>query len=288
LSSADLLITDVEIVDGTGAPSFPGFVIVSGDRIAHVGHEGEAEPAEGPRRIQAVGRTLCPGFIDVHNHSDLVPFVEPWMDSALRQGVTSLVVGNCGSSAFPPEGAPELAALIGVEPGGLDVSWTSCGGYLEAVDACHPAVNLATLIGHGALRLAAMGMERRSPTAEEMATMRRLLREGMQAGAVGMASGLVYFPGMYARTEEVAELAPFDGVYASHIRGEGTMLFDAIDEAFRIARHAGVPAHVSHLKLESSLAWGQIDRVLGIFDDARAGGLDATADQYPYPAWAST
>ena len=281
----DLLIADAGIVDGTGAPLFRGSVGVRGDRIAAVLNDGAALP-EASRRIEANGRALAPGFVDVHNHSDVVPLVEPWMDSALRMGSTTLVVGNCGASPWPPAGAPEMATLIGVPPDELEMPWPTFASFLEGLERCEPAVNIVALVGHGALRREAMGLERREPTGEELSHMRRMVNEAMQAGAVGLSTGLIYVPGIYSRTDEVIalaeEVAGFGGVYASHIRGEGRDLFAAVREAIRIGARAGVPAHVSHLKCEGSSAWGRTDELLALFD-----GHDATADQYPYTAWAS-
>ena len=282
----DLLVVDATIVDGTGAAPFRGSVGVLGDRIVTVARGGAAAP-EAARRIEARGRALSPGFVDVHNHSDVVPLVEPWMDSALRMGSTTLVVGNCGASPWPPAGAQEMATLIGVRPQDLEMPWPTFASYLEGIEACRPAVNVAALVGHGALRQEAMGLERRDPTPDELSRMRRMVTEAMEAGAVGLSTGLIYVPGIYSRTDEVVALAeavaPFAGVYASHIRGEGRDLFAAVREAIEIGARTGVPAHVSHLKCESSLVWGRTDELLELFD-----GHDATADQYPYTAWASS
>jgi N-acyl-D-amino-acid deacylase len=281
----DLMIADAVVVDGTGTPAFHGSVGVAGDRIAWVGRDGAPEPGAA-RRIEAGGHALSPGFVDVHNHSDVVPLVEPWMDSALRMGSTTLVVGNCGASPWPPAGAPEMATLIGVPAGELDMAWPTFGSFLDGLEACGPAVNVAALVGHGALRQEAMGLARRPPTDDELAQMRRQTIEAMEAGAVGLSTGLIYVPGIYSATEEVVALAeavaPFGGIYASHIRGEGRDLFTAVREAIEIGRRAGVPAHVSHLKCESSVVWGRTEELLALFD-----GEDATADQYPYTAWAS-
>jgi N-acyl-D-amino-acid deacylase len=286
---ADLVIADATVVDGTGAPPFEGTVVVVGERIDSVVAAGDPLPRDGAARIvDARGRAVSPGFVDVHNHSDVVPFVEPWMDSALRQGSTTLIVGNCGASAWPSAGAPELAEMIGVEANALGDAWRGFGDYLDRVDAARPAVNVAALVGHGALRLEVMGMDRRRPERAELEAMGRLAVEAMDAGAIGLSTGLIYAPGMYADTEEVVELAravaPFDGIYASHIRGEGERLFEAVDEAIEIGRRAGLPAHVSHLKCETDLAWGRAPELLGRFH----GADDVTADQYPYTAWAST
>lgn len=287
MSPNRLVVVDARIVDGGGAPPFAGSVVVEDDRIAVV---SPADPAPAPadaRVIEAGGRVLSPGFIDVHNHSDVVPFVEPWMDSALRQGSTTLVVGNCGASPWPPAGAPELAALTGVSPEDLGARWSTFAEYLDRVESARPAVNVAALVGHGALRLEAIGPERRPPTDGELDAMRRMAAEAMEAGAVGLSTGLIYAPGMYATTAEVAAVAeatePFGGVYASHIRGEGERLAEAVDEAIEIGRRAGVHAHVSHLKCETELAWGRAEEILAKL----SGSSGVSADQYPYTAWGS-
>jgi N-acyl-D-amino-acid deacylase len=282
----DLVIADASVVDGSGDPAFRGSVGVRDDRIVWVGRGDGPQPPDAALRIDAAGMTLTPGSVDVHNHSDVVPLVEPWMDSALRMGSTTLVVGNCGASPWPPAGAAEMATLIGVRADDLDMPWRTFGEFLDRLGACAPAVNVAALVGHGALRQEAMGLARRAPTGDELGQMTRQAAEAMEAGAVGLSTGLIYVPGLYSRTDEVvalaAAVAPFNGIYASHIRGEGRDLFAAVTEALEIGRRAGVPAHVSHLKCESELVWGRTDELLGLFD-----GRDATADQYPYTAWGS-
>ena len=282
-----LLVAGARITDGSGAPSFAGSVVVEGGRIADVVRDGAAPISTVARVIEARGRVLSPGFIDVHNHSDVVPFVEPWMDSALRQGSTTLVVGNCGASPWPPAGAPELAVLTGVAPEDLGDRWSTFADYLDRVDAARPAVNVAALVGHGALRLEAVGPQRRPPTGDELDAMRRMTEEAMDAGAVGLSTGLIYAPGMYATTDEVVAVAEatrrFGGVYASHIRGEGERLLEAVGEAIEIGRRAGIHAHISHLKCETELAWGRAEEVLTTL----SGSTDVSADQYPYTAWGS-
>ncbi|MFB3737853.1 MAG: amidohydrolase family protein [Candidatus Velamenicoccus archaeovorus] len=288
----DLLIAGGLVVDGSGSAPSPATVAVQGDRIERLIRPGMAEPSAA-RRVDVAGRVVAPGFVDVHDHSDLSPLAEPWMDSMLRQGITTVVVGNCGSSAVPPAGLAEMAGWTGLPPRELDLldlSWTTLAGYLERVDAARPAVNVATLVGHGALRLQAMGDERRAPTPDELRAMRTLLARGMEEGAVGLSSGLIYTPGIHATTEELVELAAaLDGVglYASHVRGEGEPVFEAVEECIEIGRRAGVPSHVSHLKLETDLVWGRAEELLARIDEARAAGDDVSADQYPYPAWES-
>ncbi len=282
----DLVITDALVVDGTGAPGFPGSVGIQGDTLMWVGHAGTAAP-EARERLHATGRVLAPGFVDVHNHSDLGPLVDPAMPSTIRQGVTTVVVGNCGSSPWPPDGAPECARMVGGDPDTMDVRFASFADYLERIEASRPAVNIAALVGHGAIRATTMGLEGRPPTSRELGSMRSAVAEAMQAGAVGLSTGLIYAPGIHAQTDEVVALARESavagGIYASHIRGEGAHLFRAIDEANDVGERAEVPVHISHLKCETSPMWGRAGEVLRRIDGAR----DITADQYPYTAWGS-
>lgn len=294
----DLLITDARVLDGTGDAAFAADVGVAEGRVVLVrrlaeGRSGEAgglagggRPADGPpaaRVVPAAGRVLAPGFIDVHTHSDLAPFTDPWMDSALRQGCTTVVVGNCGGCAWPRRALPDLATTLGVSADDLD-GWDSAAQYLDAVDAARPACNVAALTGFGSLRTAVMGHERRPAAPGEIDRMRGLLAEALQAGALGMSTGLIYVPDMYASTAEIAAvtaaMAPYDGIYTTHLRAEGKLLFDAVREALAIGRLAGVHAHISHLKLEGRFAWGRADELLRL---VLGGG--ATGDQYPYTAW---
>jgi N-acyl-D-amino-acid deacylase len=281
-----VVIRDASIVDGTGSAARRGNVVIEDERIADV---TEADVAGTDRIVEATGLVLAPGFIDTHSHADLSPFVEPGMDSAIRQGITTVVVGNCGSSPWPPAGLEDAAQLVGVSPSDLPARWASFGGFLDAIDEAEPACNVAALIGHGAVRGEAMGAERRPPRDEELDRMRRSVAEAMDEGAVGMSSGLIYPPGMHAETEELIELARVvgerGGVYASHIRDESRWVFDAVAEAIRIGREGGLPAHVSHLKVESSHAWGRGPELLALIDRSRADGADVSADQYPYTAW---
>jgi N-acyl-D-aspartate/D-glutamate deacylase len=284
---ADLVISGALVVDGTGAPPYFGSVTVAGDRIEHVIRGGRELP-QAERTIEAVGRVLAPGFIDTHSHSDVQPFVEPTMDSALRQGITTLVAGNCGGSGAPGNGRREGAELSGIPVEELP-EWTSFSEYLQLAAEARPSVNLASLVGHGTIRGNVLGTQRRAPDSAGMSAMQGQLEEALEAGAVGLSTGLVYAPGMYATTDEVVELArplaAANAIYASHIRAEGELLWDAVDEAIEIGRRAGVPAHISHLKLETELVWGRTQDLLGRLDAARRGGHDVSADQYPYTAY---
>jgi len=281
----DLIVANALIVDGRGTAPFRGSLGVRGDRIVWI-RGGSASP-DAARTIEGDGLVLAPGFIDVHNHSDLSAFVSPDMPSAIRQGITTVIVGNCGTSPWPLAGWADANRMASGDPTLAPPAWESFGDYLNATDAMHPATNVAALVGHGAIRQEVMGLERRPPSADELRAMCRLVDEAMAAGAFGLSTGLIYVPGIHSATDEIVALAEgaarFSGIYASHIRGEGIHLFRGLDEAITIGRRVGLPAHVSHLKCETSLMWG---RGAELLERLHAG--DVTADQYPYAAWNST
>jgi len=285
----DLVLRDALVVDGTGGAPFAGSVGIAGNRIVRIERgSGDVTPPAAST-IDARGRALAPGFIDVHNHSDLSPLILPEMPSTVRQGVTTVVVGNCGSSPFP------LAALddaIWLANGGVDEvprpDWAGYGDYLDAIGAARPAVNIATLVGHASIRREVLGLERRAPSASELARMRAFVTEAMDAGAFGLSTGLIYVPGRFGATDEVVavaeEAARAGGLYASHIRGEARTLFASIEEALEVGARAGLPVHISHLKCDGSHVWRRSGELL----ERLHGAPDATADQYPYTAWNSS
>ena len=280
-TSYDVIVRNTSIVDGTGAPSFEGSVGIRGDRIAKVGEIAE----RGSIDIDARGLTISPGFIDVHSHDDWAVLLRPEMDFKVMQGVTTDVVGNCGMGSAPnPAAAVIFRALHG--PSAKVPEWTDYAGYFRAVDENPPSINVAVLAGHGSLRLGAMGNAKRAPTADEMAKMRGWLRDAIDAGAVGLSTGLIYEPGRYARTEEIIELASemrgTGGLYASHMRNEASGLLDSVRETIRIGEEAGVAIQISHHKASGMENWGLVRESLKLIDEARKAGIDVTADQYPY------
>jgi N-acyl-D-amino-acid deacylase len=256
----DLLITNARVVDGTGNPWFRADVAVKDGRIARV---GRVLPAEALRTIDARGQILAPGFIDVHAHVEDI-YELPDAENFVRMGVTSLVTGNCGGSVV------------------------RVGEYLDKIKETPLSVNLATLVGHNSVRREVFGSANREPTPEELDKMRALVEQAMRDGAVGLSTGLIYVPGVYAKTGEVLELARVaarhGGLYATHMRDEGLRVSDAIRESIEIGERAGMPVEISHFKVSARKLWGDSATTLGLVRAARARGLSVTVDQYAYTA----
>jgi N-acyl-D-amino-acid deacylase len=282
-----LLIRGGSVVDGSGAPARRADVAVDGERIAAV---APSLAGEADRVVDAAGKVVAPGFIDMHSHSDLFYFACPSAESKIRQGVTTEVVGMCSFSQAPVR--PDQHALVKGWVGGIgltpDLQWETFGQYLDTLRRVRPAVNVVHFVGHGALRIAAMGFEARRAEGGEIKAMERQLGEALDAGAWGFSTGLVYPPSSYADTRELIALAramaPRGGQYASHIRGESSMLLDSINEAIRIGEEAGVRVEVSHVKASGRENWPKIDAALRLIEDARARGVDVAGDVYPYNA----
>jgi N-acyl-D-amino-acid deacylase len=260
----DLVILGGQLVDGTGAPARRADVAIKAGRIAAIGTIPRADGAEA---IDATGLIVAPGFIDVHTHADDLA-EHPRAENFVRMGVTSIVAGNCGGSA-------------------LDV-----GKALSGIEQAGASVNFATLIGHNTVRRAVMGTENRAPTITELAKMKSLVWKAMVDGAVGFSTGLQYVPGTYSKTWEIVELARIagdaGGVYASHMRNEGTALEEAIQETIRVGEAASCRVQISHLKVDSPSRWGASAKALSLIDAARARGTVVEADQYAYTAASST
>lgn len=257
----DVLIRGGRIVDGTGNPWYRGDIGVRGGRVVKIGTLG-ASTAD--RVIDAAERIVAPGFIDVHTHIEQGIFRVPRADSYLMDGVTTLVTGNCGSSA------------------------TDLREWFGRLTSTKTGPNIAALIGHNSVRTAAMGTANRQATPDELAKMRSLVEQAMRDGAVGFATGLWYVPGTYAKTEEVVELAKtaaqFGGVYATHMRDEGMSVEAAIDEALNIGRASGLRVQISHFKIIDKRRWSNSTKTLAKVEQARREGLDVVVDQYPYTA----
>lgn len=261
--SADLIIRNATVVDGSGAERFAGNVAIGNGRILAVGNLGDLTARE---EFDASGLVVAPGFIDVHTHADELA-EKPRAENFLRMGVTTLVAGNCGSSA-------------------VDV-----GRALAEIETSGASINFATLIGHNSVRREVMGTDRRPPTPEELEQMKALVAQAMDDGAVGFSTGLQYVPGTYAETEEIVELAKVagarGGLYTSHMRNEGTEIEAAIREAVAVGEASGCRVQISHLKIDSKSHWGYSEQALELIDAARRSGLDVEADQYAYTAASS-
>ena len=255
----DLVITNARVIDGSGNP---GSEQISALKMV-VLFASVASTAQAKQAIDAKGQIVAPGFIDVHTHVESI-YSLPAAENFIRMGVTSLVTGNCGSLT------------------------TDVGEFLGRIQAKPIAVNLATLIAHGSVRRRVVGLDDRAPTAEEQKQMEALVEKGMQEGAVGLSTGLIYTPGTYAKTDEIIGLARvaarYGGLYATHMRNEGEKVADAIRESIQIGEQAGLPVEISHFKISSKKLWGQSPMTLGLVRDARARGLTVTVDQYAYTA----
>ena len=266
----DLVILNGTVHDGGGGAPLAADIGVEGDRVAVVaprtdGGRGLAG-AEARESIDASGRIVTPGFVDVHSHSDFNILIDPNGESKVRQGITTEIVGNCGMSAFPLNPVLRREEWEIRPRRGLELDWDTAEGYFARLESARPAFNLATFVGHGNVRGAVMGFEDRAPTADEMRSMRREVEAALEAGALGMSTGLIYAPGMFADTGEIVGLqraaAARGGIYASHVRGEGDHLLESADEFVRVVEETGSRAQYSHLKASGRRNWGKARRVL--------------------------
>ena len=284
-NSCDILFTGGEVIDGTGAERLRADVAVTGDRISAIGDLGAWRAGQ---KIDANGRIVAPGFIDVHTHDDNLLFRDADMTPKTSQGVTSVVVGNCGVSLAPLVlgGAPPPPPmdLLG---NSADYRFERFGDYLDALDATPPAANAAFLIGHSTLRLGAMSDVTRAANGGEIDAMAKVVEEAMRSGATGFSTGLIYAPNKAAPTDEIVALAQVagdaGGMYVTHMRDEGADIDKSLDETFEIGRRAGLAVVVSHHKCAGRENHGRSAETLARFDSARAGqkvGLDV----YPYTA----
>ncbi len=283
----DLLITNGRIIDGTGAASYPGAVGVEGDEVRIVA--GDLSAVEAGRIMDAAGMAICPGFIDMHSHSDLFLLNDPKHEVKLRQGVTTEALGQDGLSYAPisPDKLDPLlrylAAVNGLPPEGL--RWSSVKDFLDLFDG-RVACNVVYFVPHAAIRVEAMGWDARLPTEGEMTRMQELVRQGMSQGAFGLSTGLTYVPGCYSDTSELVSLCQpvgwMGGLYVTHARYNlGDRLLDPFREAIAVGQRAGVPVQISHY--HSPVA-GMGQQMVELLDEARRRGQDVTYDQYPYPA----
>jgi N-acyl-D-aspartate/D-glutamate deacylase len=281
----DLLIRGGEVIDGTGAPRVRADVAITNGRVTEL---GGFTGRRAMRMIDARGKIVAPGFIDIHSHSDESMLVNSAMESALHQGVTLVVCGNCGGSSAPLHGLAAEEADREYSRLGIKRSWSSFYEYTGAVEQNGAAINVCSYVGHGTLRMSVMGAASRPPTAAELGEMRALLSRAMDEGAIGLASGLIYPPSAYGTTDELTSLCEVvqqkGGLYASHIRNEGAQLLEAVEENLEIGRRSKVRVQLSHHKASGQKNWGKVKESVEKIQEARDRGVDVQADQYPYTA----
>lgn len=279
----NLLIQNGEVLDGTGAEAMRADVGICGDRIAAVGDLSQAEATDV---IDASGQMVCPGFIDVHSHSDAYLLIEPRASSKVFQGITTEVCGNCGASAAPRLGGAKLPSDWQDKP--FPGTWSTVAEYRELFEQVKPAVNEALLIGHNTLHRGVCGYEPRGANPDELKKMCRALEQALDEGGCGLSTGLIYPPASAVPREEIVALtqvvAKHGGIYTSHMRSEGRQLLEAIDEALDIGRRSSARIQISHLKTSGKANWHKLEAALEKIEAARKEGIEVSADRYPYTA----
>jgi N-acyl-D-amino-acid deacylase len=282
----DIIIKNSQIIDGTGAPMFRGDVGIKENKITKI---GDLRNEKAHEEIDAEGKYVCPGFIDVNNHSDTYwqLFSNPDLESLVYQGITTIIGGNCGSSLAPltsPKNIESIQKWADLKK--INVDWLKFKEFVSFMKNKKLSVNFATLVGHGTMRRGILHDEARNLIPKELNFMKKELADSLSNGALGMSTGLIYTHAKLASAEELADLArvvkKYNGVYATHIRGESGELIESCEEAIEVARRSGVKLHISHLKAMGRKNWNKMDEALGIIDHARENGIDVTFDVYPY------
>jgi N-acyl-D-amino-acid deacylase len=298
----DIIIKNGLIIDGTGEKMYRNDIGIRGDKIAKIGDlHGEAAELE----VDAIGKAVCPGFVDVNNHSDTYwqLFLSPNLESLVYQGVTTIVGGNCGSSLAPLVNSKDIETIQKwADIKRVNVNWLRMKEFLAVLDEKHLPINFATLTGHGTIRRGVSKDESRNMSTIEFEAAKRMLSDSMDEGSLGISTGLIYTHARLAPTEELVDLAKIvkkkNGVYTTHIRGEGNDLLESLEEAMKIAQESGVKLHISHLKAMGEKNWDKMKEAIAIIDHAHSIGIDVSFDVYPYtstgsvlytllPAWVS-
>lgn len=282
----DIVIADALVFDGQGGPPAEADIGVAGETIQTI---GKIKRSRGKLIIEARGLAVSPGFIDVHDHTDVSLIINPKAESVIHQGITTLVSGNCGASAFPvPDSIFEEQKEYAKSVYGLELNWRDIAGFFGRLEEKGIALNYSTLVGHGSIRGAAMGFNDRPPSPEELEKMKGLVEEHLRAGAFGLSSGLEYTPGSFARPEELTELcrvvARFNGIYATHMRDEDEGILESLDECIGAARDSGVRLQIAHLKVGGYRNWPKVEAALAKIGQAKEQGIDLFCDRYPYIA----
>lgn len=275
-----VIIRNARIIDGAGTPWRKGDIAIQDDTIVNV---SSCISEEADLEVNGEGLYVAPGFIDIHTHSDSLLHVDGRAHAHVLQGVTTNILGQCGGFA-----APITDLRIATTDDEKEISWHTVKEYLDVLDTNGISINAVPVTGQGSIRQCVMGFNSDKPTTEQLNEMKALVKESMESGCFGISTGLIYTPSAYALTEELIELtkeiAPYGGVYCTHMRGENDFIMDAIDEAIEIGRQAQVPVQISHLKAMGEHMWGKSVDILKKIDTARAEGIDVTFDQYPYKA----
>lgn len=282
----DILIKDARIVDGTGRDAYSADIGISGDRISKIGQIPETE---GKRLIRADGLLACPGFVDVHSHSDYYLLINPLAESKVRQGVTTEIGGNCGYSAAPINGDALAERKESYKKlFGLDHDWKSLEEYYKKLETQGISLNFGILIGHNTIRASVMGGKDKRPSEKELDGMIRMVHEGMREGGLGLSTGLAYAPACFAEKKELISLCKitegYGGLFATHMRSEGDGLIEALQEVISVAQETGIPLQVSHLKTSGKRNWSKLDMAFKVIEKGQERGIDITCDRYPYTA----
>ncbi len=282
----DFIIKSGRIFDGLGNEAVEADVGISGGLIKEI---GKIQSSRGKSIIEAKGLFVSPGFIDPHDHTEVELLVNPRAESSIRQGITTLVSGNCGGSPFPI--AEEIIEEIKQnlkELYQLDLTWKDINGFFSRLEAQGMALNYSSLVGQSSIRGAAMGFNDRPPKKDELEKMKMMVEENIKNGAVGLSTGLEYTPGSFAQPEEISELckvaARLGGVYATHMRDEGDQLLESLDETIGVARQSGISLQISHFKIAYPRNWHKIDAALSKIEEANKEGISIFCDRYPYIA----
>jgi N-acyl-D-amino-acid deacylase len=284
----DVVIVNGHIIDGTGSPWYSGQIGIRGGRIAAIGN---LEAAPRKQTIDAKGKVVAPGFIDMLGQSEMSVLVDPRLPSKIYQGITTEITGE-GNSAGPLNAAMLASDRAGYEHLKITPDWTTLGGYFARIQKQGMGINLASYVGATSVRRMVLGDADVQPTPEQLKAMQALVDQGMKEGAVGVSSALQYAPAPYAKTEELialaAEAGKYGGIYASHMRSEGDAVLDSIDESIRIGREGHLPVEIWHLKAAGKANWGRMPQIIARIDAARAVGVDISANTYAYTAWFNT
>ncbi len=287
----DIIIKNANVIDGTGAPAYRADIGVKEDEIKKI---GDLRDERASVEIDARGEIVCPGFVDVNNHSDTYwrIFLGPHLESLIYQGITTIIGGNCGTSLAPLANPGTIDAIQKwVDVKKINISWLRVKEFLAFLGEKKISTNFATLVGHATLRRGIIGDEVRSMGPKEIETLKKTLEKAMKEGALGMSTGLIYSHARLAPYDELLMLAKvvkkYNGVYATHIRSEQEDILEAIEEALKIARDSGVKLQISHLKVIGEKNWPKMEAVLNLIGKAKEEGIDVTFDVYPYTATGS-